>query len=79
MLTTPRLIPTSAKKSEEAIHRASRPRHNRKWELQKTDSDSKKAQANALPAHKRLRVGERAAGPNLTKEVIDHEAPQRCT
>jgi hypothetical protein len=52
------LVPSLAKNGEEAIHRASRQRHNQIWELHETESNSEKAQANALPAHKRLRVSE---------------------
>jgi hypothetical protein len=53
-----RLVPSSAKNGKDEIHQASRPRHNRRRELHETDSNSGKAHANALPAHKRLRVGE---------------------
>jgi hypothetical protein len=38
-MTRTRLVPSTAKNGEEAIHRASRPRHNRR-ELHETDSNS---------------------------------------
>ena len=75
--TRTRPVPSSAKNDEEMIHRVLRPLHNPRRKLHETDSDSRKAQANASSAHERLRLGEWIAGRNPTRESVDHKASDR--